>query len=322
VAVEVAFPAYRRRYLPGQIDARARLLVFDSSELEAVDLSGAEVLVVGGPAEIDVFARLLELMPRLAWVHSFSTGLERLVEHWRDGVLLTNAAGAYASPLAEFAVWGMMALRRRFDRALALQRERRWDSAILEGGLELRGCRVGVVGYGAIGRYTASAFKGLGVEVWAMGRTPVRSLDLEPIDRWLPADRLHELLAGCDGVVLAASLNSSTRRLIDEEALRAMSGDAILINLGRGALVDEDALVRALAEGRLGGAVLDVTTIEPLPEDHPLWSLPNVIISPHTAGATDQAYDRVGEIFRRNLTLYLDGHGERMINLVNRETIA
>jgi len=282
------------------------------------DLSGAEIAVSGFLDESTDFSRVAAGMPGLRWVHSTTAGVEHLLDLPPE-VVLTNAAGAYAPAIAEYVVWGLVMLLRRLDIALDAQRARDWARREeLKYTGEISDLRVGIVGYGEIGRHVARACKGLGAEVWGTRRTPLLSTDLEPLDRWLPADALPELLPECDVVVLAASLNSSTRNLLGEAELAAMRPGAILVNIGRGALVDEDALLTALGSGRLGGAVLDVTREEPLPVDSPLWTLPNVLVTPHISGDTSAAYRRTIEILCANLPLYLAGRLDRMVNLVDR----
>lgn len=172
------------------------------------------------------------------------------------------------------------------------------------------------MGYGAVGRELATAAKALGMEVWATKRSPVfRSA--EPLDRLLAASDLLELLAESDVVALCASLNRTTRHLIGERELGVMKPSAMLVNVARGGLVDEAALVGALTEGRLRGAMLDVTTEEPLPAENPLWSAPNVLITPHISGNTPESWRWGVEFLCANLRVYLDGTPERLGNLVD-----
>ena len=180
----------------------------------------------------------------------------------------------------------------------------------------LRGKRLGIVGYGAVGRELAAAARALGMSVWATKRSPL-FLSAEPLDRLLPPDGLGEMLAESDAVVLCASLNRTTRHLIGEGELAAMKPTAILVNVGRGGLIDEDALVRALHDGRLRGAMLDVTAEEPLPAESPLWTAPNLLITPHISGNAPESWDNQVDFFCRNLRLYLEGSPGRMGNLVD-----
>jgi phosphoglycerate dehydrogenase-like enzyme len=157
--------------------------------------------------------------------------------------------------------------------------------------------------------------------VWATKRSPL-FLSAEPLDRLLSPDRLGEMLAVSDAVVLCASLNRSTRHLIGEDELAAMKPTAILVNVGRGGLVDENALVGALREGRLRGAMLDVTAEEPLPAESPLWTAPNLLITPHISGNAPESWDRQVDFFCRNLRIYLEGSPERMGNLVDYAAVS
>ena len=302
-----------RAQLEEAVDGRAALVSGDDPVLEQVP-DGLEVIVTG--IDEAVFERLLS-GPHLRWVHSISAGVEHLplARMAERGILLTNSAGAYATAMAEYALGVALMLARGFPAWLEGQREGRW----LEDERELtvlRGKRLGIVGYGAVGREVAAGARALGMEVWATKRTPL-FLSGEPLDRLLPATDLRELLAASDVVVLCASLNRTSQHLIGEAELGAMKPTAVLVNVARGGLVDEDALVRALREDRLRGAVLDVTQREPLPGDSPLWTTPNLIVTPHVSGHAAESWRSAVGFLCRNLELYLEGTPERMGNLVD-----
>ena len=218
--------------------------------------------------------------------------------------------------MAEYTVAGMIMLSRNIPSWLEGQRERRWLEADSFDVSLLRGKRLGIVGYGAVGRELATAARALGMEVWATKRSPL-FLGGEPLDRLLPSDALHELLAASDFVALCASLNSSTRHLIGEPEFAVMKPTALLVNVARGGLIDEEALVHALREGTIRGAMLDVTTEEPLPSDSDLWSAPSLLITPHISGNAPESWRWEVEFFCANLRLYLDGSPDRMGNLVD-----
>lgn len=294
---------------------RAELLADDDPALLDGARPNVEVAVTG--IDEDLLRRLLE-GPDLRWVHSVSAGVEHLplASMAERGVLLTNSAGAYATAMAEYALAAMIMLARNLPGWLDGQRKRRWLDADAFEAHVLRGKRLGIVGYGAVGRELAASAKALGMEVWATKRSPLFG-SAEPLDRLLPASDLSELLAGCDVVVLCASLNSSTRRLIGEAELATMKPSAVLVNVARGGLVDEDALVRALEAGGLRSAMLDVTTEEPLQPKSPLWATPNLFITPHVSGNTPESWRWQVEFFCKNLGLYLDGSAEAMGNLVD-----
>lgn len=294
---------------------RSTIVAGDDPALSGTDVPPSlEVLVTG--IDEALFERLVA-GPGVRWVHSISAGVEHLplARMAERGILLTNSAGAYATAMAEYALGAAMMLARGFPRWIEGQRERRWleDDAELT---VLRGKRLGIVGYGAVGRELATGARALGMEVWATKRTPL-FVSGEPLDRLLPSADLHDLLTACDVVVLCASLNRTTRHLIGDAELGAMKPTAVLVNVARGGLVDETALVRALQEGTIRGAVLDVTQEEPLPSESPLWTAPNLIVTPHVSGHATESWRSAVGFFCRNLGLYLDGAPERMGNLVD-----
>lgn len=297
------------------VAGRAELVGDDDAAVATHPPDDLEVIVTGGDGP--VFDRAIAL-PRVRWVHSISAGVEHLPldQMAERGIVLTNSAGAYATAMAEYVVAASILLARNLPGWLEGQRERRWlDGDAFDASL-LRGKRIGIIGYGAVGREIAAAAKALGMEVWATKRTPVFASG-EPVDRLLPADGLHELLASSDVVVLSASLNRSTRAVIGEAEFGAMKPTAILVNVARGDLIVEDAIVRALTDGRISGAMLDVTRDEPLAVDSPLWATPNLLITPHISGNASESWDAAVEFLCANLALYLDGTPERMGNIVD-----
>jgi phosphoglycerate dehydrogenase-like enzyme len=217
--------------------------------------------------------------------------------------------------MAEYALFGMVAIARDLRRLIAQQEQRRWNHEPISG-TELYGKQVGIVGYGATGRYLATVCKALGMEVWATKRKPMLTTN-EPLDRLLAPEDLHELLAASDYVVVCASLNSTSRHLLGEAEFRALKPGAGLVNVARGGLVDQEALLAALADGRLGGAVLDVVEPQPLPPESPLWTHPRVIVTSHISGGSPEGWARSMDLFRWNLPLYLNGEVERLGNVVD-----
>jgi phosphoglycerate dehydrogenase-like enzyme len=296
-------------------DGRAVLIADDDPALGEGTPAGLEVVVTG--IDQETFERLITDRD-VRWVHSISAGVEHLpLDAMAEReILLTNSAGAYASAMAEYTVAGMIMLSRNLHSWLEGQRERRWLEADSFEASLLRGKRLGIVGYGAVGRELAVAARALGMEVWATKRSPL-FLSGEPLDRLLPSDAIHELLAASDFVALSASLNSSTLHLIGERELAAMKPSAVLVNVARGGLIDEVALVHALKEGAIRGAMLDVTTEEPLPPESDLWTAPNLLITPHISGNAPESWGWEVEFFCANLRLYLDGSPDRMGNLVD-----
>jgi phosphoglycerate dehydrogenase-like enzyme len=209
----------------------------------------------------------------------------------------------------------MVAIARDLRRLIAQQDERRWQHEAVSGS-ELYGKRVGIVGYGETGRYVALICKALGMEVWATKRTPILTTG-EPVDRLLPADGLHEMLAQSDFVVVATSLNSTTRQLLGEAEFRALKPGAGIVNVARGGVIDQDALIAALDDGRVRGAMLDVVTPQPLPPESPLWTHPRVIVTPHISGGSPEGWVRSMDLFITNLPRYLAGDVAHLGGLVD-----
>ena len=273
----------------------------------------------------EAFDRLLARAPHLTWVHSATSGVERALTpaaRARD-VLVTNARGVFSRPIAEHVLLMILAVSRHLPELLELQRERTWQP--LEG-RELRELTIGIVGYGSLGRSVASLASAFGARVIALRRHPdggapdaadeEDGFPFEPrVDRVVGPDRLHDLLAESDIVVLAAPLTPETEGMIDEAAVGAMKRDAWLINVARGRLVDDTALVRALRDNRIGGAALDTFRDEPLPPGSPYWELPNVILTPHTAWSSARVLDRSIDLFCANLVRF--SRGEPLRNVVD-----
>jgi phosphoglycerate dehydrogenase-like enzyme len=257
-------------------------------------------------------AALLDAAPRLRWVQSAAAGVRALLtpELVSRGIVVTNAAGVMAMPMSEHVLAGTMHFLRGFDVALAQQRVRRWDrdpwvdaDARAAGGFrgprEVGECRVLIVGVRGIGAAVAQRFAALGAVCVGVRRRPTLA---PPPDftHVVGMDGLDAELGRADVVVLAAPSTPETERLLDARRLGLLRPQAIVVNVGRGALLDEAALAAALAEGRLRGAVLDVADVEPLPEGSPLWGLPNVLLTPHVSATSPAGF------WPRMLDVFLD----------------
>jgi len=258
---------------------------------------------------------------RLAWIHSSAAGVGSLVspELARRGVVLTNSRGVHAEFIAEHAVAVTLMLFRKLHLAVRRQLEGQWAQTELSQPPPVRrlgGATAGVVGLGTIGAAVARAMAGLGAEVLAIRRRP----DRPPPSgvTWVGGPgELATLLARADVVVLAAPLTGETRGIIGRPELALMKADAVLVNVGRGKLVRQADLIDALNRGVIGGAALDVFEHEPLDPASPLWRLPNVIVTPHTAGFRPDYWDVVTELFAGNLERYR--RGEPLVNVVDPE---
>lgn len=256
---------------------------------------------------------LLAVTPRLRWVQTTSAGVGQLVKDLGlqgSDLIVTTASGIHAQPLAEFAFGALLGHIKRFDHLRAEQQARRWQR--FSGGT-LAGQVMAIVGPGRIGQEVARIAKTFRMEVWAMGRdnSPARAAALG-VDRLFAREELREMLAGADCVVLCAPHTAETEGMIGRDELRAMRQGAVLINIARGAMVDEDALIAPLRDDHLGFAALDVFRVEPLPEDSPLWAMSNVLVAPHSASTADSENAVLTERFIENLGHYLDGEIDAM----------
>jgi phosphoglycerate dehydrogenase-like enzyme len=250
----------------------------------------------------------------LRWVHIASAGVDRLLfpELAASDVVLTNSRGIFDEPIAEYVLGLVLCFAKDLHTTLRLQGERRWRHRETE---RITGARALVVGTGPIGRAIGRRLAAAGLVVSGIGRTGrPGDPDLGGIR---PFAELPEALAEADYVVLAAPLTDLTRDMIDADALARMRPTARLINVGRGQLVAEKALVDALVEGRIAGAALDVFPSEPLAESSPLWEMPNVVVSPHMSGDAVGWRDRLVELFVDNLARYRDGRPLR--NVVDKQ---
>jgi phosphoglycerate dehydrogenase-like enzyme len=258
---------------------------------------------------------MLRRAPKLRWVQSTSSGIGPMLETIgvaASDLLVTNAAGIHAQPLAEFVITAALYFTKELPRINALKSEKRWERYC---GYEIAGTRMLVVGMGGVGRRVAELASGLGIEVIGHRR---KLDDIPPgVARMVDADGLDAELPEVDFLVLIAPDTSLTRNLIDRRRLERLPERAVIINIGRGSIIDEPAMIEMLSSGRLRGAGLDVFAKEPLPTTSPLWDLPNVLLVPHSASTVHPENDRLVDLFIENLHRYLDGRP--LINVFNRE---
>ncbi|WP_336328246.1 D-2-hydroxyacid dehydrogenase [Halovenus sp. HT40] len=219
-------------------------------------------------------------------------------------IAVTNASGVHTTNIAEYVVGAMISMAQQFPLAYEQTERREWRSYSTR---ELHGSTAAVVGLGAIGRGIVDRLDAFGMETVGVRYSPEKG---GPADEVLGFEQIHEAVAGAEYVVLACPLTDATRGLIDEEVLLTMPAETVLVNIARGPVVDTDALLTALQKNRLGGAFLDVTDPEPLPEDHPLWGMGNVIITPHNAGDTPEYFARCADILAENIERLRDGESE------------
>lgn len=238
----------------------------------------------------------------LRWVQTGSAGVDNLPldELEPRGVVVTSASGVHPVPMAETAFAMLLSFSRKLHLSVRKQAERKWERFEPYG--ELRGRTMGIVGAGQIGAEVARLAQAFGMRTIGVRRSGKKA---QHFDRMVPFARLDEVLGESDVVVNILPATDETNRLYDEARFARMKAGALFINIGRGTSVDTDALVEALRSGHLGGAGLDVFDPEPLPEDHPLWGMDNVIMTPHIGGLTEQYKQRLADIFIDNLRAYL-----------------
>lgn len=285
----------------------------DNSQKKKLDalLAWADV-IFGLMAPPNTIARA----PRLKWIQVISAGVDRWIDTdvWRSRVILTGVSGIHATPIGEFVMALMLMFAKNAPLGFQMMSTKDWKRYPTQ---TLRGKTVGIVGLGHIGKEVARLSKAFGMKVIATRRSVSAPGKARNVDLLLPQSRMKQMLAASDYVVLSVPLTPETRHIIGEAELHAMRSTARLINIGRGRLVDEDALIRALEKKVIAGAGLDVTYTEPLPKESPLWGFENVILSPHISGSREDYVLHATALFCENLRRYLDG--KRLLNVVDRK---
>jgi len=243
---------------------------------------------------------------RLRWIQTIGAGVEWLLTpevRRREDLIVTNTSGIHAQPIAEHVFGFVLMFAHQLHRSLRQQVARKWDSSVLRNEVTtLSSSTLGVLGLGAIGRRVAEIGAAFGMRVIALKRSPASAAG---VDRVFSPNQLVTFLKEAEYVINTLPLTDQTRGLFGPREFAAMRSDAVFINIGRGGTVQSDALVEALRSGSIRGAALDVTDPEPLPAEHPLWSLENAIITPHYSGAHPGYMQRASAIFLENLVAYL-----------------
>jgi phosphoglycerate dehydrogenase-like enzyme len=278
-------------------------------------LSQAEVMLdVDQPSTAEFLGRV----PRLRWVQSSSSGVGEWVNRLglvEAPIKVTNAAGMHARPLAEFAIFAMLYFARCWPRMAAEQRAHHWERCAIE---TLENKTLGIIGLGRVGRAVATLAKPFGLRVLSIRRSAESGPKVPEVDKVLGPDGLDAVLRESHYVVLCVPHTPETAGLLGADALAAMRQGVVLINIARGSVVDEPALIESLRSGHLGGAALDVVSREPLPPDNPLWDMPNVLITPHSMSTATTENDWLVDLFCDNLRRYLDGRPLRNLFDIQR----
>ncbi|HET7764672.1 MAG TPA: D-2-hydroxyacid dehydrogenase [Burkholderiales bacterium] len=303
----------RMQYYNGLRDAFPGLAIDLVDHHSKVDpfIGSADILLTFGAHMAD---HVLEKGASLRWIQALGTGVDGIVDRpaLRSGVLVTNMHGLHGDSVPEAAILLMLALARDLPRAMRNRNARKWERYPSQ---LLKGKTVGIFGVGAIARSLAPKCKSFGMTVVGISSAP---RTMEGFDRMVRRDALEQAAPDLDFLVLLTPYTAETHGIVGARVLAAMKPSAFLVNLARGGIVDEDALLLALRERRLAGAALDVFAQEPLPEDHPFWSLDNVIVTPHLGGFHDQYAEQALPTVVENFRKFLAGDTAGMINVVKR----
>jgi phosphoglycerate dehydrogenase-like enzyme len=277
------------------------------------DYSGVDAEIVDAEIVVSwsIRADQISSAKKLRWIHSPAAAVHQLMvpELIHSDIILTNAREVHGPVVAEHVIALIFALAKKIPGSVRLQQKHIWGQQILWDELprirEVADATLGLIGLGSIGRAVVRSAKGLGMRVIAVREHPEKGS--EGADSVIGPDRLDQVFQQADYLVLAAPVTESTKAIANAERLALMKRDACLINVGRGALVDETALIAALREKKIGGAALDVFPKEPLAADSPLWDVPNLLITPHTAALTEKLWERHYRLFSDNLRRYVEG---------------
>jgi phosphoglycerate dehydrogenase-like enzyme len=297
-----------------RIPPDVRLVISDNpEELKAHAAEADAILYAHG--QVSLLVGVLPIATRVRWIHSLWTGVESILtpEMLAHPAPLTNGRGVFRWPLADWVVGVMLHFAFDFGRVLQQQEEKVWKPFV---STTLDGRTLGIVGYGAIGSAVAQRVHPFGVKIGALRRRPELSQDETFIHRSYGPTQLRELMSASDYVLVATPLTAETRGLIGEGEIAAMKPHAVLINIGRGPVVHEGALIRALQSGAIRGAALDVFDTEPLPQEHPFWGMRQVFLSPHTADRVEGFLGPAFDCFLDNLARF--AKGSSLINVVDK----
>jgi D-2-hydroxyacid dehydrogenase (NADP+) len=310
VLISISWPV-KAWCIPDSHVARLREQFPDIEFIQPPTLEAAQPIIGGIDVAFTPFLTkdLVAAAGQLQWVHSSAAAVEGLLplgDLAARHIAVTNSRGVQAIPIAEHVMGGLLVLARKYDRTMEAQREHRWiqNDLIHDWPWLLHGKRMTIVGLGTIGVEVAKRAHAFGINVTGVRR---RGTEQRPsyLDRVVTPNDLNEALENCDILVLSAPGVSATHGIVGAEQIALLNRGAILVNVARAQIVDDAAMRAALASGQLGGAVLDVFEREPLEPENPLWSTPNVILTPHSSGFRANHWDEVTELFARNLRHFI-----------------
>jgi phosphoglycerate dehydrogenase-like enzyme len=280
---------------------------------EAVGDAAADVDIIAAMGSVLVFdEQLLQQAPRLKWIQAFTTGTDGVtrLKSLRPEVLLTSMRGIHGPQMAEMALFMMIALARDYPRMLRNQDRQVWDRRVQK---RIHGKTLAILGVGIIGAELARRAKAFGMNVIGITETP---RPMEGFDRMALRKQLEQVAAEADFLVVLVPYSAATANIVDARILGAMKPSAFLVNLARGGVVDEEALIDALKDKRIAGAGLDVFAKEPLAPGNALWKMENVICSPHLGGQCDVYHEQVMQVMGANMKCFLENRRDEMVNIV------
>src|SRR5215472_3525538 len=300
--------------LLAELRQKARILVGDSVLDFATSASAAEI-ILNWSGSLALLREVFLLSGRVRWIHSRSAGLEQVLfpELVESEVILTNGSGVFSASLGEFALGAILYFAKDFRRIIRNQMAGVWEPFDVT---MISGQTLGIVGYGSIGQAVAARARALEMNVLALRRRLHQEREDVLIDRFYGPEQRQEMLSRCDYILVALPLTEQTKGVIANAEFAVMKKNAVVINVGRGATIDERAMIEALSENRIRGAALDVFDQEPLPQGHPFYSLENVLLSPHSADHTFGWLDNAMRFFLAQLTRFR--HGETLLNIVDK----
>jgi len=301
----LGIPGQAQLELLKRLDNSVRILMAKGSEEALSMVPQADVILVWA-AQREMLEAVLHKATRAKWIHARFAGLDHVMfpELVKSTIPFTNGRGVFSQSLGEFVLAAVLYFAKDFPRMRRSQQAAKWDPFDV---LEISKQTMGVVGYGDIGRACAWRAKAMGMRVVALRRRPELSAGDPHVDQVYGWDGRHEMIAESDYVVAAAPLTEETKGMFGEAEFAAMKPTGVIINVGRGPVIDEPAMIRALESGRIKGAGLDVTSVEPLPSESPLYRLDNVLLSPHCADHTPDWFNDAMEFFLQQLERYRSG---------------
>ena len=313
--VVIADPAARYLAPLERLPPATRVIVSKDQQRLREAAPEADILLNGDFRDPSLFIDAFRHATRVRWIHALSAGVESLLspEIVASPIPMTNGAGVFRRPLAEWVVAAMLHFSYDLRRIQRNQEAGVWEPFDID---ELYGHTLGIVGYGGIGRAVAALARAFGMRIVAVRRKPELSAGDAQLDATYPPTQITEMLAGCDYVAATAPLTPETRGLIGASQITAMKPTAVIINVGRGPVIDEAALIGALESGKIRGAALDVFDTEPLPAGHPFYRLRNVLLSPHSADHTPFNRERAVDFFVDNFERFQKG--EPLQNMVDK----